>query len=83
VTITWTAAAIDGLTYWFWQPFVSQSNGSVSLASVLGLAEGRLEESVINFVLGLFALLSLPFVTRAAAAVHPTAALVLLDGSTA
>jgi hypothetical protein len=83
VTITWTAAAIDGLTYWFWQSFVSQGNGSLSLASVLGLAEGRLEESVVNFVLGLVALLSLPFVIRAAAAVHATAARVLLDGSTA
>lgn len=83
VTITWSAAALDGLTYWFWQFFVSERSNAVSLASAIGLAQGRLEESVVNFMLGAVALISLPFVIRGAAAAHATAASALLDGSSA
>jgi signal transduction histidine kinase len=71
LTLAWWAAAAGGLTYWFWQQWIPYDpDDNTTLADLLGFGEGRHPEIVLNLVLGAVALLTLPLVTRFAAAVH-------------
>lgn len=78
LAVTWWAGMGGGLTYWFWQRFVPESPDDTGLAELLGLGSGRTAESWLNFALGLFFLVTLPFVMRVAALVHSSLASVLL-----
>ena len=80
VTIAWWAVALGGLTYWAWQGFLPDSDDDQGLAELLGLGEGRLAESLLQLVLGVVALLTLPLVVRLAALVHAGTAALLLCG---
>ncbi len=77
VVLVWWAAAAGGLTYWFWQRWLPQPDGT--LASLLGLGEGRGPEIVLNTVFGVVAVLTLPAVVRFAAWAHAALAMTLLD----
>ncbi len=79
LALTWVAAALGGLTFWFWQRWLPEEGGDVTLASLIGLGEGREAEISLNLVLGFVALITLPLVARAAAAVHAGLSDVLLN----
>jgi signal transduction histidine kinase len=78
VTLAWWAAAGAGLTYWFWQRFIPDGPDDHDLAYYLGLGDGRTAASLVQLVLGVVALLTLPLVVRLGAAVHSSLASVLL-----
>ena len=52
VTIGWVAGALGGLTYWFWQQFITFGPDSHTLAELIGLGRGRAQESLLNLGLG-------------------------------
>ena len=78
VVAAWWAAAGAGLTYWFWQQWLPADD--TSLAELIGLGEGRVADSLVQFGLGLVALVTLPWVVRGAAAVHAGLADLVLCG---
>lgn len=78
-TVTWWAVAGGGLTFWFWQHWLPDESESTSLPELLGLGEGRGTEIWFNLLVGAFALLTLPVVMRAVAALHATPARLMLD----
>jgi signal transduction histidine kinase len=80
LTLAWWAAAAGGLSYWFWQRWIPYDpDDNTTLADLLGFGEGRHPEIVLNLVLGAVALLTLPLVTRFAAALHGGLAHLLLS----
>ena len=80
ITLAWWAAALGGLSYWFWQRWIPYDrHDNTTLAELLGFGEGRHPEIVLNLVLGGVALLTLPLVTRFAATLHGSLAHVLLS----
>jgi signal transduction histidine kinase len=80
LTLVWWAVAAGGLTYWFWQMFIPYNPAdNTTLAELIGFGEGRGPEIVLNLVLGVVALLTLPLVVRFAAACHGSLASVLLS----
>lgn len=81
LTLTWWAAAGAGLTYWLWQFLILADSDTLTLASALDAGHGRVQESVVNFVIGAIALISLPYAARFAARAHAALATALLVGS--
>lgn len=78
VTVVWWSLTLGGLTYWFWQRWIPFDGDSEGLAEVLGLGSGRTAESVVNLVIGVVALVTLPFVMRLVATIQSSLARVLL-----
>jgi signal transduction histidine kinase len=76
VAVTWWAVALGGLTYWFWQRWLPETDGS--LAELLGWGAGRQAESLVNLGLGVVAAVLLPFVLRLCAGLHGGVADLLL-----
>jgi hypothetical protein len=79
VTAIWWSAAAGGLSYWFWQRWIPQ-DGDTTLAELIGFGEGRDPEIWLNLGLGGFALLTLPLMVRAVAALHGGTAHAMLNG---
>ena len=79
VTVVWWSAAAGGLSYWFWQRWIPE-DGDTTLAELLGFGEGRDPEIWLNLGLGGFALLTLPVMVRAVAAMHSGTAHAMLNG---
>lgn len=79
VTVAWWAVAAGGLTYWFWERWIPDGDGT-TLAELIGLGEGRDPEIWLNLVGGGFALLTLPLVVRAVAVLHAGTADAILNG---
>lgn len=80
VTVVWWAAALTGLTSWFWQIWLPESEGNETLASLTGLGDGRTAGSLLNVAIGLAALVTLPWVVRGVAWLHASLADVVLNG---
>jgi signal transduction histidine kinase len=79
LVLAWWASAAGGLTYWFWQRWVPvDSDDATTLASLIGLGDGRTPEIWLNLGIGVFALLTVAPVARFAATVHGSLAAVLL-----
>ncbi|MFW6773614.1 sensor histidine kinase [Nocardioides sp. CPCC 205120] len=78
VVLGWWAGVAGGLTYWFWQRWLPDTEGA-TLAELLGMGEGRGPETVLNTVFGVVALLLLPWVVRIAVAAHAGLAEALLS----
>jgi len=78
VAVAWWSAIGGGLTYWYWERFLPHDD--TTLASLTGLGEGRGPEIVLHTGFGVFALLTLPWMMRAAATTHAGLASVLLCG---
>lgn len=76
VAVSWAALALGGLTYWFWQRWLPESDGS--LVELLGWGSGRQAESLLNLGIGVVAVLLLPGVLRLCAGLHGGVADVLL-----
>jgi hypothetical protein len=79
VTVVWWAVAAGGLTYWFWQMFLPDSDTDEGLAELLGLGDGRQAESLLNLAIGLAAAVTLPFVVRGCALAQAGLASALLS----
>ncbi len=68
VTVTWWAGAAGGLTYWFWSQWLPEPDAdSETLADLL---DWGISDSALNAIIGLFLLVTLPFVIRASAALQ-------------
>ena len=78
VTVAWWAGSFGGVTYWFWQRWLPVDDGTETLASIIGLGDGREPESWLNLGLGLVGLLLLPVVVRLMATMHASLSWVLL-----
>ena len=70
VAVTWWAGALGGTTYWFWQRFIPREGNDRGLAYFLGLGNSRAAESLVELVLGLVLLVTLPWVLRGVAVLH-------------
>lgn len=77
LTVTWWAMAAGGLTYWFWERFLPENGNDVVVTAVLG-SYSHVGEIALFTGAGLFALVTLPFVVRALAAVRAGFARTLL-----
>src|SRR5690606_7616126 len=75
----WWAASLTGLTYWLWERWIPHSDDDERLAELLGLGDGRTADVALTTAIGVVALISLPFVVRAAAWLHGSLAGVLLN----
>ncbi|MEZ0492688.1 sensor histidine kinase [Kineococcus sp. TBRC 1896] len=75
VSVTWWAVTAGALTYWFWQRWLPDDN--VGLAELLGWG-GKRADSLLNLVVGVVALVLLPWVVRGCALLHGNLADVLL-----
>lgn len=72
VSVTWSAVALGGLTYWFWGRFVPGNDELVELLledfygdrASLWLDDRFAVETVFYLVLGVIAIVALPFVMR-------------------
>lgn len=80
VTLSWWAAAGGGLTYWIWERWIPEGDDDKTLAELIGLGDGRTPEIWLYLAIGVVALLTLPVVVRAVAAVHGGTAHVMLTG---
>ncbi|MEZ0578237.1 sensor histidine kinase [Nocardioides sp. MH1] len=78
VAVTWWASTLGGLTYWFWERFIPRGPDNTSLAQLIGLGDSRSADVALQTSIGLFALVTLPFVVRGAAAAHAAVSRVLL-----
>lgn len=79
VTVVWWATVLEGLTYWFWQRWLPENDEGGGLASLLGLGSGAVAESLANLVVGLLALVTLPWAVRLVTVIHASLAWVLLS----
>src|SRR4051812_4279324 len=79
VAVVWWTGALGGLSYWFWQRFISVSEEEKGLAELLGIGEGRTAEGWTNLVVGAALLVTLPFAMRFVAVLHGSLASVLLS----
>jgi signal transduction histidine kinase len=72
ITVTWVATALGGLSYWFWQRFIPVTEEQSNLSHWLfGAAVGdRGAEIVVQLVLGVILLATLPFITRGLTLAH-------------
>jgi signal transduction histidine kinase len=80
VTLVWWAAAANGLTYWFWERFLPRDGDDTSLAELIGFGDTRFADIALQTMIGLVALLTLPFVVRAMALLHGGLAEAVLSG---
>jgi hypothetical protein len=80
VTVTWWAVAAGGLTYWFWQQWIPEDGDNETLASLIGLGDGRNTEIWLQLGIGVVALLLLPLVVRAVTLFHAGLADAMLSG---
>ena len=80
LALAWWAAAAGGLTYWFWQRWIPTTRTTTPRSpSCSASARAGTAEIVLNLVIGVVALLTLPLVVRFAAALHGSLAHVLLS----
>jgi signal transduction histidine kinase len=80
VTLAWCAATANGLTYWFWERYLPDEEKDTSLAELVGFGDSRVADVAFQTMIGLVALLTLPFVVRALSAVHGGLAETVLCG---
>jgi len=84
ITIVWTSTALGGLTYWLWSWSLPADGTSVGLSTLIARSFGDTgpaslaAENVLNAVLGLVFLLTLPFVTRGLVLMHQGIARLML-----
>jgi hypothetical protein len=80
IAVAWWAAAIGGTTYGIWEQAVPRGSDPHTLASLLGLGASERADILVISAIGVFALLTLPFALRAAAALHSSMGRDLLCG---
>jgi hypothetical protein len=80
VTVTWWALAAGGVTYWFWERWLPESDNDKTLAELIGLGDGRSADIWLNLAIGVIAVLLLPLVVRAVSMLHAGMAEAMLSG---
>jgi signal transduction histidine kinase len=72
ITVAWVSTALGGVSFWFWQRFADMDGRSSYLSHwILGTATTDVvAESIVQFVIGLILLATLPFVTRGLTLAH-------------
>jgi signal transduction histidine kinase len=80
VTLAWWAAVANGLTYWFWERYLPDDGRDESLAELIGFGDTRFADVALQTMIGLIALLTLPFVVRGMALLHGGLAEAVLCG---
>jgi len=78
VAVTWWAATLGGLSYWFWERFVPRGTDDTSLADLIGIGSTRTADVTLQTGIGLFALVTLPLAVRLAAATQAAVSHTLL-----
>lgn len=84
ITIVWLSGALGGLTYWIWSWALPADSDSVGLFGLItgsfgpDSTQNLAAENVLNVVLGLGFLLTLPFVTRGMVLMHQAIGRVML-----
>jgi signal transduction histidine kinase len=79
--VTWWAAALGGLTYWYWGRFIpyGPDQHDVVVETLFG-ADNEHTRTLFNTFIGIFAILTLYAVQRGSAALHAAFARTLLTG---
>jgi signal transduction histidine kinase len=79
--IAWWAAALGGLTYWFWGRFIpyGPDQHDIVVETLFG-ADNERNRTLFNTFLGIFALLTVYAVQRGSAALHAAFARTMLTG---
>ena len=70
IAVTWWAAALGATTYGIWEQAVPRGSDPHTLASLMGFGTSERADILVISVIGVCALLTLPFALRAAAALH-------------
>lgn len=78
ITIVWTSTALGGISYWFWQRYISYGDRDWTFWGIttgdfsgpVSEAVGRQNDSVFFAIIGIVFTLTLPFVTRGLTWVH-------------
>ena len=76
ITITWVAVGLGGISYWFWDGFIPNGGRDFFLAQWIverfgGTAENpQVADNVLQFILGVIFLVTLPFITRGLTSLH-------------
>lgn len=79
VVLTWWGAILGGATFWFWQRWLPEPQSGDTLASLLGLGEGRGPESLLNAGFAVLAVLTVVPVTHLVVSLHAGASRLMLD----
>jgi signal transduction histidine kinase len=79
IAVTWWAAALGGITYWFWVQFLPADNND-QLPDILGFGPGIGGQIAFYSVVGVFCTLTLPLVLRWTALAEAWIARVMLTG---
>jgi signal transduction histidine kinase len=80
VVVTWWALTLSGITYFLWDWAIPRGDQDQGLPELLGYADTAFNRITINTTIGLFALLTLPLITRACAALKQGFSQALLMG---
>ena len=78
--VTWWAGMLGGLTYWLWDWSIPRSPDSKDLNVLLGLSDTYVSRAGLNFLMGLFFLVTLVPVIRMATLACAQVSRVLLTG---
>ena len=78
IVVTWVATGLGGATYWFWDRFIPNGDRDIFISEWLFFgAEGgpasldySALDALINFVVGIAFLFTLPFITRGLTRLH-------------
>lgn len=76
IMITWVAVGLGGISYWFWDGFVPDGERDFFvtdwIAERLGLevANPAVADNLLNLLLGVIFLVTLPFITRGLTSLH-------------
>ena len=82
-TIVWVSVGLGGVTYWFWDRFVPHPDSEIYLSKVIyeWWFQGStapfnpvVGDNVMEFVLGVICLVTLPFITHAMTLMHQAVA---------
>jgi len=76
ITVTWVAVGAGGVSYWFWSAFIENVDRDFFVSQWLVEAFGGTvvdpvaADNVLQFILGVVALVTLPFITRGLTLLH-------------
>ena len=82
-TVVWVSVGLGGVTYWFWDRFIPHRNSEIYLSKIIyefmfpgstAPFDPTVGDNIMEFVLGVILLVTLPFVTHAMTLMHQAVA---------